>query len=72
MATSAQACESASVPSSLLDHLMAAGVIRSDVNRRQDISQKWSSSTQYLSCTSAFVTVAKGLAEEGFGSGRRL
>lgn len=33
----AQACELAGVPSSVLDHMMAAGVIRSDVNWRQDI-----------------------------------
>jgi hypothetical protein len=35
--TCAQACELAGVPSSVLDHMMAAGVIRSDINWRQDI-----------------------------------
>lgn len=33
----AQACESAGVSSSVLEHMMAAGVIRSDANWRQDI-----------------------------------
>lgn len=35
--TSAQACELAGVPSSVLEHMMVAGVICSDVNWRQDI-----------------------------------
>ncbi|MGF6596306.1 hypothetical protein P3T23_001013 [Paraburkholderia sp. GAS448] len=35
--TCAQACELAGAPSSVLEHMMAAGVIRSDVNWRQDI-----------------------------------
>jgi hypothetical protein len=35
--TCAQACELAGVPSSVLEHMMAAGVVRSDVNWRQDI-----------------------------------
>lgn len=35
--TCAQACELAGVPSSVLDHMMAAGVIRSDINWRHDI-----------------------------------
>lgn len=35
--TCTQACELAGVPSSVLDHMMAAGVIRSDINWRQDI-----------------------------------
>ncbi|CAG2159418.1 TniQ family protein [Cupriavidus numazuensis] len=34
---SAQACELAGVPTSVLEHMMSAGVIRSDVNWRQDI-----------------------------------
>lgn len=33
----AQACETAGVPSSVLEHMMAAGVIRSDINWRHDI-----------------------------------
>ncbi|MCZ2900949.1 TniQ family protein [Burkholderia thailandensis] len=33
----AQACETAGVPSSVLEHMMAAGVIRSDANWRQDM-----------------------------------
>ncbi len=35
--TCAQACELAGVPSSVLDHMTAAGVIRSDINWRHDI-----------------------------------
>ncbi|WP_186223236.1 hypothetical protein [Burkholderia gladioli] len=35
--TCAHACELAGVPSSVLEHMMAAGVVRSDINWRQDI-----------------------------------
>ncbi|MGT2506883.1 TniQ family protein [Cupriavidus basilensis] len=35
--SAAQACELAGVPESVLEHMMSAGVIRSDVNWRQDI-----------------------------------